>query len=428
MRGQRRGKGCSRHRRQVAWAAALVAGTGVLAAALPAAWKHWRYSGLVSGAEAKQTQLLSLVIPAAVTARANRGWSDLRLIDHLGNERPYVLHARHGRRTREPRDARLLEVSFQRGESTQGMVDTGGAGQIHNYVEIGTSESDFFTYAEVSVSDDRRSWRILRERAPIYRFRRDGLEGNQSISYSPSPARYLRVRILEPGRRFAFDGARTWQEAVEEGERAPLHAPLRADPTAAAQHSVWQADLGADHLPVSELRFAVELGEFHRPVRIFTSHDGHSWRGLCEGDIYRYRRAGRGYERLRIQFPETEARYWRVDVINRNDPPLPALRPELWGTPRRVVFQADAGKSYRLLFGNRKARAAAYEMARLTERAALDAAAEAALGFEEMNSGWEDPDPPPWSERNKNVLWGAVLLAVAVLGALAVRSLQTVKP
>jgi hypothetical protein len=411
-------------RRWLAGGAGLCFATVLLAAALPPAWKHWRFSAVISGAEVKQAALISLVIPAAVTARSERGWSDLRVIDHLGNEVPFVLHARTGRRTREPRPARLLEVSFQPGESTQGIVDTGGAGQIHNHVEIETTESDFFTYAEVSISDDRRSWRILRESAPIYRFRRDGLEGNQAISYSPSPSRYLRVRILDGTKRFAFDGARIWREVSEEAELAPLRAALRPESGAAAQHTVWRGDLDADHLPVSELRYEVSAAEFHRPVRIRTSHDGNAWHTLCEGDLYRFRRDGRDYERLRIQFPETEARYWRVDLFNRNDPPLAGLRLDLWGTPRRVVFHAEAGKTYRLLFGNRKARAATYEMTKLTERAALDAAPEAALGFEEVNSGWEDPDPPPWSERHKYVLWGAVLIAVAVLGALAVSSLQ----
>ena len=42
-----------------------------------------------------------------------------------------------------------------------------------------------------------------------------------------------------------------------------------------------------------------------------------------------------------------------------------------------------------------------------------------------MNAAYHGrPDDRPWSERHRSLLWTAMLLAVAVLGGLAIRSLK----
>ena len=91
-------------------------------------------------------------------------------------------------------------------------------------------------------------------------------------------------------------------------------------------------------------------------------------------------------------------------------------------TPWRVIFRQELGHSYRLLYGNSRARAPEYDLAKFTDRKALEAAAPGSLGPEELNAGYADPRP--WSERHPQVLWLALGLAVVVLGALAVRALR----
>ena len=56
-------------------------------------------------------------------------------------------------------------------------------------MEIQTEEKDFMVWVEIAASDDRVTWRIVRERAPIYRFEKDGLEGTQTISYPRTRSR-----------------------------------------------------------------------------------------------------------------------------------------------------------------------------------------------------------------------------------------------
>ena len=52
-----------------------------------------------------------------------------------------------------------------------------------------------------------------------------------------------------------------------------------------------------------------------------------------------------------------------------------------------------------------------------------------ALNAEEANSAYSGrPDSRPWSERHPAVLWTAIVAAVLILGAVAVRSLKTASP
>jgi hypothetical protein len=52
--------------------------------------------------------------------------------------------------------------------------------------------------------------------------------------------------------------------------------------------------------------------------------------------------------------------------------------------------------------------------------------AAATLGPETVNTAYTGrPDDRPWSERHPALLWGAIVAAVLVLGALALRSLKS---
>jgi hypothetical protein len=137
---------------------------------------------------------------------------------------------------------------------------------------------------------------------------------------------------------------------------------------------------------------------------------------------------GRGPERdhLRVELGDTRAQLLRVEVVNRSDPPLAGTSLTFFATPRRVVFRADPTRTYRLLYGNPRVSAPDYEMTRVVTPADLDAAASAGLGTETPNPGYADP--APWTERHPAVLWVALIVAVAVVGALAIRTLKSAAP
>lgn len=414
-------------------AAVLALGLVALAAfaQAPELWREWGYSAPIDTGAAQEGKLLRAAIPPYVTARAEAGWRDLRVVDDAAQEVPFLLHAQPGERRIERRAARLLEVSFAPGESTQGIVDLGPDPAEHNSLQIDLSQPDYFLWVEIAVSGDARTWRILVERAPIYRFTSNHLSGNQTIGYSPSRSRYLRVRLLEGKQRLPLESVRVAREVVVEPEFVPLQATFRPDGAAPRRQTWWVADLGAPQ-PVSRVRFELDEPEFYRAVRISYSSDGKFWSSACDGDMYRVQRlkgAGAGTpeereprERLQVRFPEARARFWRVEVQDRDDPPLQRLRIALDSVPRYVVFRPAPGRAYRLLYGNPRAPAPSYSLVQLVDEAEIPLAPVGAIGAEAATP--VVPVELPWTERNAIVLWVALAAAVGLLGWLAVKALR----
>jgi hypothetical protein len=413
-------------------ALAGLAALAVAAAELPPTWQHWRYLRALELEPTAETRLVKVTLPIEVYGKAWTELADLRVIDDTGGEVAFVLEARLGRTSREWRTASVVDFGYFPELYTYAVVEVPPEVERHNSLEILTDVADFFAWVEVAASDalpapeqEKTAWRIVREQAPIYRFRREEVEGAQTVTYPETRARYLRLRITcEDKENLVVRACRVAHEVVEAAELVRIPTKLVSRPEAPAGQSKWQVDLGTNRVPASEVRFEVEQAQFHRPVEVWASDDGERWTRAGAGDIHRYS-TGSGDQpqaSLKVEFREAHGRYWRVVVHNRNDPPLEGLTVELYGTPRHVIFQQEAQRSYRLLYGNERAEAPQYELARLADPAEFEKAAVGAVGAEEANTAWVDPRP--WSERHSAVLWVALGIVVAVLVLLSIRSLR----
>lgn len=414
--------------KRIAWAFAVCLVAHAFAAELPEKWKAWRYSRPITVPRGVEQQLVRVTLPLEVVGRARPLFGDLRVIDGHGTEVPYVLHARVGKRTVQWRATKLSEVGFVAGEYTQAVADCGASPQTHNSIEIQIGERDFFTWVELAASDDREVWRVVRERAPLFRFEKESLEGSRTVSYPDTRARWMRLRLLGD-EKLTVRAVRVAEETIEEAELVPLPVRPRLDRNSPEGQSVWEVDLAHANVPVSVVRCETQRAEFHRPVRVSASRDGEHWQSVAQGEIYRYaglvaEEAGdREHQQLRVNFDEARGRYWRIAVVDRNDSPIEDLSCELLWAPRHVVFRPETEDGYRLLYGNHRADQPTYELARLTVREEREQAAPADLGAYSTNEGYVSPDP--WSERHPGVLWLALGVAVVVLGWIALRSLKS---
>jgi hypothetical protein len=399
---------------------ALMLAARALAAPLPQAWRNWRYSRAIQLDTAAEARLAGVVVPLEVWQRAKADLSDLRVIDDQGREVPFLLYAREGSAKTQTLSAKSLETSFTPGKFTQAVLDAGEKAPFHNMVEIFTPKEDFIAWSEVAVSDDARTWRIVLERAPIFRFRKESLQGNQTLTYSETNARYIRVRILEGDERFPLDGIHVKYLVKEPAERVPVAVTWSPDAQAPPQTTGWRADLGVT-LPVRQITFSEDAPEFRRVVHVNTSNDGETWLPAAGGEIYRFRRDNTLQESLDVD-AHGSRRYWRIAIVNGNDLPLAGVHPALLMTPRHVIFRQEPGRSYLFLYGQSEAKPPQYEMASLTSRSALPGAAAGNLGAEEVNTAYADPRP--WTEQHPVSLWIALGIAVAILGYSALRALR----
>jgi hypothetical protein len=401
-------------------------GATVLAADLPPAWRSWFYSRSI---DSPHPDVLNYVtIDREAFAHSENHLADLRVIDDLGNEQPYEVRTRL---TPPPQPvslpATLRENSFVPRQFTQVVVDLGSRASFHSSLQVQTPESDFINWVEVTASDDAHVWRIVKPRAPISRFRKENLEGSQTIHYSENNARYLRLRIQEPAGQFPVTGVEVFaSQGVEKEEptTATLLAMRPPDSASPSSQTQWTFDLGSTTIPIAELNFETSQPEFYRAVRIQTSLDQKEWLPAGGGEIFRYAVGGGTEESLRVRCYETwGARYWRVEILNASDDPLSSVRVSVAMSLRFVLFRPRENRGYRLLYGNDRAAAPQYDFARTLRIQPNELLLHLNLGPEETTTNYADPRP--FTERHPNLLWFALGIAIVLLGYAALRALRT---
>ncbi len=365
-------------------------------------------------------------LPWDVFSRSEARSADFRLIDDRGQEVPFELAADLGNpATEQVHAAKLIENSFVPGQFTQVIADLGERPPSYNRVRIETPESDFIIWVELALSDDARLWRVVNSRAPISRFHAQAIEGTQTIPFEGLSARYVRLRLSQGSDQFSVSAVQGLYNVSREPERTAFPVQMTPEKSADSTESRWRVDCGTSNFPVSEAAFSTDQSEFYRAVRLSTSENGEEWSFRASGEIHRYREGDKLKEQLRVVFPESsDERYWRVEIVNGNDPPLSSAGVELRGVPRRMLFLAQPGRTYRVLYGNLAAKSPQYDVVHLF--AALPAKpvyAVASLGSEELNAAYADPRP--FTERHPVVLWVALAIAIAILGFAALRALRS---
>jgi len=409
---------------------ATLTAASAIAASLPDGWNKWRYSREIAAAH--PGALNYIPVGPDILSHSSTYLADLRILDETGAETPYVVRTTVGVSKTESWQATIRENSFVPGKYTQLVLDLAPYPRFHNAVRLDTPETDFILWVEVDASDDARTWRIVKMRAPISRFRKEGLEGNQIVHYSENNARYLRVQIRESANQFPITGAAIFPSSQSQKDVIPqqwisLQSARSPDTGTPAGTTMWTLDLGSTNAPVNSLDFTTGQQEFFRGVRLSVSADGKEWSPAGGGEIYRYVGDSRGEESLRVPiYGYPGVRYWRVEILNGNDSPLANVQLSASMVPRLILFRPAAGHSYRLAYGNEKASPPQYDLERTLHVSASEEAFPDTLANEEENSGYQDPRP--FSERHPALLWTALAVAAIALGYTALRTMRTPPP
>jgi hypothetical protein len=181
-------------------------------------------------------------------------------------------------------------------------------------------------------------------------------------------------------------------------------------------------------MPLERLAFDLPANvvNFNRTV-VVSDEKGNE---LERGSISRVRmnRAGQIVisEDLAIDLYHHRKEQIRITIENGDDAPLPVQQLRPLSIERRVYFDPKGKLALQLYYGDPKLGAPSYDYGKFFQSSPDVGVAQ--LGPAEANPQFKGrPDDRPWSERHNGILWIAMLVAVALLGGLALRGL-TSKP
>lgn len=440
-------------------AALLVCATAVAAQPGPAQFAYG-VPVQIDGTQALQR----LEIPqAAYEGAAHADLGDLRVFNGAGEPVPYAFMPRPAPGTAEPpalllryfplqgargTGADALEVRVQRnangtlvhvtsngtpGKTTRTLVgylvDASALKQPPSVLELDWRRTgDLVGTLTVEGSDDLARWTVLTAAAPLVSLQFDGQRLEQkSVELPAVHYKYLRL---------------SWPTGQTPVELIALHArprAVRVEPerrwktvvaSTGAEAGEHLFDLGG-RLPVDRLRIGLPQPNTLASVEVLARNaDDQPWGLIAAGVLYRLQRDGREIVNPDLAVAGNSWRFWllRVDQkgggLGQGEPTL-----QVGWVPQQLVFVARGSAPFQLAYGNASAQPGAYPIATIVPGWRSDEelqAASATTGAQRELAGARALRAPV--DYKTWMLWGSLVLAVALLAWMAWQLMRQMQP
>ena len=384
------------------------------------------------------------VLDANVYAHA-ASWSegDLRVFRATGSKKdeeiPFVVSYSEA----QPTDAVTATVQNRSLRNGEIAFDLAMPKRAYTVVDLRLAAQNFIARADVSGSDGKGGAMKSLGSFTLFDLTQKHLARSTSLALQESSFAELHVGLSV----YRADGSAFphLSEGIVEGATIPasreaqtLYTVVAATNRISEQgaSTVAQVDVPA-HVPVERVRFVIDPAyrpNFLRKVFIGVGKDARDLlhpQETIDGEIWRVTR-GEDVSRdpaihatklavtAVIASSLREAAMVRVEVRNDAEPPLPIAAVQLEMRRRTVCFDAAAGSTYWLRYGDDALRASVYDLDGLAKMTANPVVA--VLGPEELNRSYAArKDAKTYNERNPEMYWILLLAAIAALGALASR-------
>ena len=391
----------------------MIAALALLFAAATGGWHDART--IVVPPSVSRPGYVRLVLPQEIDGGPESAYADVRVVDADGREVPYALDI-------DPKaspdvEAQLSDVGFAPGQFTQAIADAGDSGALRSAIAIGTTQPTFFEHVQIATSDDRRTWTVVVRSALIYRVEFTD-RGSSQVTYGPSRARWVRIRILNGSKQFPIAGASFPAVVVP-----PQLVTLTNTQTTrqSGSNTVVTFDFGTPNTNLGAVAFEATTPQYSRDVLFERPADGESdWEQVSTAQISTYRSQRRAETATSaISTGEQHLRALRVTIKNGNDDPLDGLHVTPLGYSHHIVFQATPGARYRLIWSNADAGAPVYDLGDILQHEPWTVAAVATLGGAASTAfAASASSGTPWLQRAALPIALALLFVVLLVVAL----------
>ena len=365
-----------------------------------------------------------VALDADVFAHARPELADLRVYDGQAQV-PYVLIRQSGGSSTQDSQAKILNLGSVGGR-TEFDVDTSGFDE-YDRVRLQLDAKNFINGAQIEgrrTLNDKSATSL--GTSTLYDFTKEGLGSNFTLKFPTASFTYLHVRLgpgINPDQVKA-----AYLSSFSETKAAWTNAGQCSPAAAETKKSVYQCSVSSG-MPVERVAFSIPASSvnFNRTVVLFDEHGNEFQRSAISR--VRVNRGGQSVtsQDLDVDLYARLASQITVTVENGDDPPLPIESVKPLSVERRLYFGPKGKSSLQLYYGDPKLEAPSYDYAKFFQQSADAAVAQ--LDPEQANAQFTGrPDDRPWSERHTFVLWIAMVVAVFILGALAIKGLKSAAP
>ncbi len=408
-----------------------------LASAVSPEIRYFRYERPIQNTPQQAGQACFAVDPE-LFAHAAPGLADLRLYRN-GAETPYLVQMSAPSATTSERTIEPLNLGERGGQT---VFDAAMPGGSYSDLVLKVAGSDFIATVTVNGSQQQTGPATKIGDYTIFDLTRQRL-GRSTVLHLPvSDFRYLHFRIAGPLRPESVSGLSASE--LPAGQAAytlvaesaivtqkdhkstieftvPAHVPVdRVVFVAGAMPANFSRDVTIEARPI----VPTPAGDSSEPPRSISS-SGNLLRVHTIQDDHRI-----DQEHLDIDAPqaifEAPSR-WAATIDNGDNAPLVPASVRLEMVKRTVCFEAG-GDGYTLYYGDSKLSSPRYDLGQFLVGGAAGAA-QGIAGPEQPNPKYQSrPDDRPFTEKHPQLLWIALAMVIAVLGAIALRTAKSARP
>lgn len=348
--------------------------------------------------------------------------ADLRLYD---GDLPvqYALSEQRAGVSSEESDAKILNLGSVHGH-TEFDLDANGIAQ-YDRIRLRLSAHDFVAAVSLSGGNILGKTEVELPPSTLYDFTQQQLGSNSQLKLPTSSFRYLHVKFSPGIRPQQVEGATILN--LRDQQASWIKIGSCAAPQSQPRATTIACNLPAK-VPLNRVAFQIPAGQvnFYRTVTIQDANGVQ----VSRGEITRVR-INRGgtlvtNENLALNLSGSYD-HITIHIDNGDNPPLVLLSVQPLSLERRIYFDPQGKSELRLYYGDAQLAAPIYDYARFFHQE--PSAEPAQLGPGSHNPQYSPrPDARPWSERHTAVLWSAMLVAVLILAALALRGFKADTP
>jgi Protein of unknown function (DUF3999) len=350
--------------------------------------------------------------------------ADLRIYDGESQVQ-YALSEQRGGTSSQEVSTKVLNLGSVGGH-TEFDLDLSelNAGQIGDYdrIRLSLDGKDYVVSASIEGSNDLGAKSATQlPAATLYDFTREELGSNPVLKPPASTFRYLHVKLSGGILPAQVKGASVYN--LQETKAVWTSVGSCSAPSQLARATVFNCNAPA-HVPVDRVRFQVDPKQLNFKRAVALSDASNRYNGTGEVTRVRMNRGGTTVvsEEMDVPLGGRGSGHLKIMVDNGDNPPLAITGVQLLSVERRIYFDPQGRSLLRLYYGDDKLLSPVYDYARFFKADPTAAKAELAPGS--RNPAYRGrPDDRPWSERHNAVIWLAMLLAVLILAALAIRGL-----